>query len=320
MQIEMLKVFCDVARLKSFSLAAAENEMSQSGASTIVLLLERRLGVKLISRAPRPLRLTPLGQIYYDGCKKLFQQYQDLEASIRKAEAEIEATIRVAAIYSVGLGDMGQLLERFRALQPKVKVAIEYLHPDRVYEQVMGENVDFGLVSFPHSTRDLLAIPWREEEMVVTCPPDHPLARSGGVRPSQLTGENYVAFDYELLIRRRMDRFLRRHGAAVMVTHEFDNIESIKQAIEEGAGLALLPEPTVRREAEAGTLAALPLVGCRMVRPLGIIKHRHHQLSRTALRFIELLRKGNGDETAKPARSGKRKRSGRRQVAHANRD
>jgi DNA-binding transcriptional LysR family regulator len=319
MQIEALKVFCDVVRSRSFSLAAGENGLSQSGVSQIISLLEKRLEVKLISRAPRPLQLTPLGQIYYDGCRELVRRYQELEESIRHAEAEIEATIRVAAIYSVGLGDMGQLVDRFAAQQPKVKVHIEYLHPDRVLEQVLGDHADFGLMSFPRSTRELLAIPWREEEMVVTCAPGHPLARMQVVEPAQLTGERYVGFDQGLVIRGRVDRFLRRHGAAVVVTHEFDNIENIKKAIEVGAGLALLPEPTVRREVEAGTLAAVPLLGCRLVRPLGIIKRRHHALSRTALRFLELLRTGNGGESAKPVASANGRRRGRKHAGRVGR-
>jgi DNA-binding transcriptional LysR family regulator len=75
----------------------------------------------------------------------------------------------------------------------------------------------------------------------------------------------------------------------VEVVHEFDNIENIKKAIEISAGVALLPAPTLRREVEAGTLVALPLCGCRLVRPLGIIHRRHHKLSATALRFLDLL-------------------------------
>src|SRR5215467_3270162 len=106
MQLESLKVFCDIARCRSFSQAAVENGLSQSAASQIVLQLEKRLGAQLISRSPRPLQLTPLGRTYYDGCKQIVEQYLELEASIRSAQAEVETTVRVAAIYSVGLGDM----------------------------------------------------------------------------------------------------------------------------------------------------------------------------------------------------------------------
>jgi len=290
MQFEALKVFCDVARQRSFSQAALANDLTQSAVSQIVQHLEQRLGVQLVDRGTRPLQLTGLGKVYYDGCKRLVEQYEELEATIRQAQHELAGTVEVAAIYSVGLGDMGQLIERFQAHQPRARVRIDYLHPDRVYERVLEGIADFGLVSFPRTGRQLVILPWREEEMVLACPPEHRLARNLAFRPAELNGEKYVGFDKGLVIRREVDRFLREQGVAVEVTLEFDNIENIKKAVEIGAGVALLPEPTLRREVEAGTLVALPLHECRLVRPLGSIQRRHHRLSPSATRFIELLR------------------------------
>lgn len=304
MQFESLKVFCDVARHRSFSKAALANNLSQSAASQIVLQIERRMGVQLINRSTRPLRLTPLGKAYYEGCKGLVEQYLDLEASIRNAQAQMAAIVQVAAIYSVGLGDMGHYVEQFVAQYPNAKVHMEYLHPDRVYEKVLEGAVDFGLVSFPRKSRELTALAWREENMVVTCSPAHPLARHKAVKPAQLTTEKFIAFDKGLMIRRELDRFLREQRVAVEVALEFDNIENIKKAIEVSAGVALLPEPTLRREIQAGTLVAVPLAGCRLVRPLGIIHRRHHKLSSTALRFIELLRQQDKHETSNHAELG----------------
>jgi DNA-binding transcriptional LysR family regulator len=298
MQFESLKVFCDVARCRSFSRAALANGLTQSAASQIVLQLEKRLDVQLVNRSTRPLRLTPLGQAYYDGCKGLVEQYLELEASIRDAQAELAARVQVAAIYSVGLGDMGQCVERFVARRPNVEVRVEYLHPDRVYEKVRDGTADFGLVSFPRKARDLAVLPWRQEEMVLTCAPGHRLAGLASVTPAQLAGEKYIGFDRGLVIRREVDRCLRRHGVRVDVALEFDNIENIKKAIEISVGVALLPEPTVRKEVRLGSLVALPLSGWRMARPLGIIHRRVHPLSHTAKRFIDLLRspQGAGDD------------------------
>jgi DNA-binding transcriptional LysR family regulator len=293
MQIESLKVFCDVARLRSFSQAAAQAQpkpMTQSAASQVVSQLETRLGVQLIDRSTRPLQLTPLGQTYYEGCRALLEQYTELEASIRTAQAQLAGVVNVAAIYSVGLSDMGEYVEQFKAEHPEVTVHLEYLHPDRVYEKVRDGSADLGLVSFPRRSPKLVALPWREEEMVLACSPVHPLAPCPVVRPGQLAGLKFIHFDRGLIVRREVDRFLREHGAAVEVQLEFDNIETIKKAVELGAGVALLPEPTIRREVEDGTLLARPLCGCRLVRPLGIIHRRHHKLSATATRFTELLR------------------------------
>src|SRR5437867_3271546 len=106
MQMEALQVSCDVARYRSFSQAAAANLVSQSAVSQTVLQLEERLGVQLVDRTTRPPELTPLGRAYFEGCRRLLEQYRELEASIRDSHAELAATVVVAAIYSVGLGDM----------------------------------------------------------------------------------------------------------------------------------------------------------------------------------------------------------------------
>src|SRR5262245_7782950 len=194
MQVEALKVFCDIVRCRSFSQAARENNRTQSAASQIVRELEERLDAQLIDRSTRPLQLTPIGQTYYEGVKGLVEQYLELEATIRQAQAEVAATVQVAAIYSVGLSDMGQLVERFRTANPGVRVQLEYLHPDRVYEKIHDGTADLGLVSWPRKARELTALPWREEEMVLTCGPNHPLARLRSVRPGQLAGQKYIGF------------------------------------------------------------------------------------------------------------------------------
>jgi len=233
---------------------------------------------------------TKLGQVYYKGCERVIQAFDELEASVRQADAQLPVRISMAAIYSVGLGDMGQYVECFRAMQPNVEIHIDYLHPDRVYERVLAGTADFGLVSFPRTARGLATLPWREEEMVLACPPSHLLAQAKNVKPAQLQELDYVAFDKDLVIRREVDRFWREQGVSPRVTLEFDNIENIKKAVEVSAGVALLPEPTLRREVAAGTLVAVPLAGVRFVRPLGIIHRRHSKLSATALRFIDILR------------------------------
>jgi DNA-binding transcriptional LysR family regulator len=288
MQFEWLEVFCEVVRQRSFSQAAQVHNLTQSAASQIVSQLEKRLAVQLIDRSTRPLQPTPLGKAYFEGCKVLLGQYTQLEASLRAAQDEVGGSLQVAAIYSVGLGDMDQTMQRFQTEQPNVKVQLEYLHPRRVYERVLDGTADLGLVSFPRKSSKLTHVPWREEAMVVAAAPDHLLTRQAAVRAADLDGVKYIHFDKDLQIRREVDRFLRDQGAHVEVVLEFDNIENIKKAIEIGAGVALLPEPTLRREMHGGSLVGLPLAGERLTRPLGII-HRRQPPSSAARRFIDLL-------------------------------
>jgi len=288
MQFEALKVFCDIARFRSFSQAAAANDLTQPAASQIVNQLEKRLGVRLVDRSTRPLQLTPEGQTYYEGCRTLVEQYLEIESVVRRKEPEILTTVQVAAIYSVGLRDMNQYTERFNENAAE-RVQIEYTHPDRVYERVQAGAADVGLISFPKKSRDLTVIPWREEEMVITCAPGHHLAHNGPVKLKQLANEPFVGFERGLTIRRQIDRFLKDHGVALDVAMEFDNIENIKHAVEV-SGVTLLPLPTVQREIAAGNLAAVRLADARMVRPLAIIHRRSPRPTPAAQRFIDLLR------------------------------
>ena len=153
----------------------------------------------------------------------------------------------------------------------------------------MDGTADLGLVSFPKKTPHLAAVAWREEEMVLACSPKHPLASRFAVPPSELNDISYVHFDKNLIVRRRVDRFFRSQKVTVQVAAEFDNIENIKQAVSINAGVALLPEPTIRAEVKARTLVGVPLFGCPFTRPLAIIHRRGQRQSAATKRFMELL-------------------------------
>ena len=153
-----------------------ENGISQSGASQVVHQLERRLGVKLIDRSKRPFVLTPEGETYYEGCRKLVQRYDALEDQVRTLHEEVSGRVRVVSIYSVGLHHMSRYLQEFLSQYPKANVRLEYQHPHRVYEAVEKDHADLGLVSYPRSSRTIEAIGWREETMVLVCA-THRLAR-----------------------------------------------------------------------------------------------------------------------------------------------
>ena len=159
MQLESLKVFCDVVRQRSFSSGARLNHLTQSAASQIVSQIERRLGVELIDRSTRPLQPTPQGRLYFEGCAHIVEKYAELEASVCKEPCELNATVHVAAIYSVGLGDMGKLVERFRKHHPHAHIKIDYCHPRQVYERVLDGTADFGLVSFPKARASCTRFP-----------------------------------------------------------------------------------------------------------------------------------------------------------------
>ena len=290
MNIKSLKIFCDIVARRSFSRAAEDNGISQSGASQVVGQLENRLGVQLIERSKRPLVPTREGQVFFEGCRKIVDRYDALEDEVRSLHEQVAGRVRVAAIYSVGLHHMSRYLQEFMSQHPKANVRLEYLHPERVLESVEHGEADIGVVSYPRSTRTVHAEPWREEPMVLVCAPGNAFARRETIQLAALEGQAMVSFDPNLVIRHEIDRVLAARGVEPNVVMEFDNIETIKRAIEIDAGVALLPEPTVLREVAAGTLASVRIGDEELVRPLGIIHARGKPLAPTVRRFIELLR------------------------------
>jgi DNA-binding transcriptional LysR family regulator len=290
LNLKSLKIFCDIVSRRSFSKAAADNGVSQSSASQVVGQLEAHLGVRLIDRSTRPLSTTPEGRSFYDGSRKIIAAYDALEDQVRTLHEEVAGRVRVAAIYSVGLHHMSRYVQEFMSRHPKANVRLEYLHPDRVLESVEQGQADVGIVSYPRSTRTIEAEPWREEPIVLVCAPGNPFAGRVEVSLGELHGQRLVAFDSDLVIRHELDRALAAGGAEPVVVMEFDNIETIKRAVEIDAGVALLPEQTVGRELAAGTLSMVRLSGEDLVRPLGIIHARGKPLAPTVQRFVELLR------------------------------
>lgn len=292
MNIETLRIFCDVVQHQSFSRGAAANEVSQSAATQSVHRMEKHFGVQLVDRSKRPFVLTPEGQACYEGFREVLELYDAVEARVRSLRKEITGMVRVAAIYSVGLHDMSRCMQDFMRRYPKAKVQLEYLRPNKVYDAVLNSEVDLGIVSYPAASPELSVIPLRFERMVLVCHPEHHLASRKAVTAEHLQDEDFVTFDRDLSIRKEIDRYLRQRSVSVRVVMEFDNIETIKQAVQIGAGISILPEPTVQLDTESGRLAAVRLIAPQLQRPVGIIYRQRKVFTPTATRFIELLQEG----------------------------
>jgi DNA-binding transcriptional LysR family regulator len=296
MNIETLRIFCDVVQHQSFSRGAAANSVSQSAATQCVHRMEQHFGGPLIDRSKRPFVLTAEGQVCYEGFREVLEAYDVVEARVHSLRKEITGLVRVAAIYSVGLFDLGRTMRDFMRTYPKAKVRLEYLRPNKVTDAVLNSEVDLGIISYPTASPEITIVPLRSERMVLVCHPEHPLTQHDTVTVEHLGDQDFVAFDRDLSIRKEVDRCLRQRSVSVRVIMEFDNIETIKQALEIGAGVSILPEPTVRREVETGTLKAIPLIAPVLKRPIGIIHRQRKVFTPTATKFMEMLLESQGTE------------------------
>jgi LysR family transcriptional regulator, transcriptional activator of the cysJI operon len=283
------KLFRDVAHARSLSRAAAINGISQSAATQHIQELEKRLGVQLLDRSTRPLGLTPGGKLYAELCRDVLRREEDFAAALDEIKAEAEGTVRVASIYSIGLSEMSRLRDEFARVCPGAELRIEYLRPDKVYEAVLEGHADLGFISYPEHRRDLTVIPWREERMTVAVYPSHPFSVFEILMPADLDGQDFIAFDEEVIIRRELDKFFRDHDVKISIVMQFDNIQSIKEAVVLGSGISILPERTMQTEVEQNRLVSIPLHAPELVRPTGIIHRKKKKLTRAGREFLGLV-------------------------------
>ncbi len=289
MNIDSLRIFCDVVQYQSFSRGAAINNISQSAATQSVHRLERHFSVQLVDRTKRPFVLTPEGQACYEGFREVLELFDSVESRVRSLREEISGMVRVAAIYSIGLHDMRQCMQDFMRRYPKAKVRLEFLRPNKVLDAVHNAEADLGIVSYPAQSPDLNVIPLRSEKMVLVCHPKHKLAKEAAITAEHLQGEEFIGFDRDLSIRKEIDRYLRQRSVTIRMMMEFDNIETIKQAIQIGAGVSILPEPTIRDETRQKTLTSVRLIAPELLRPVGIVHRQRRVFTPTAAKFVEML-------------------------------
>lgn len=291
MNFQMLRVFCSIVERQSFSRGAAENNMTQSAATQCVQRFEEEFGTMLLDRRKRPFVLTAQGKMCHQAFRRILDIYDTLNGELRSSPNDITGNVYVAAIYSVGLHGLGNSMHEFMKCCPRATVRLEYLRPADVYEAVKNGMVDLGIVSYPVAQPGLSVVLLRSERMVVACHPDHPLAKHHSVSVHMLQGENLIGFDRGLPIRKDIDRCLRRQSVSVQVVMEFDNIETIKHAVEIGGGISIVPEPTVCKESRSGNLAIVRLSDCELRRPIGLIYLDRKIFTPVMSKFVELLEK-----------------------------
>lgn len=289
MQIETLKVFCDVIETQSFSKAASLNYISQSAVSQQIRALEEKYGRRLIERGKRSLVPTQAGQALFEGARDILERFRSMENHLQVLSNSIAGDLRVATVYSVGLHELPPYLKDFLRRYPAARIHLEYSRANRIYDDVASGSVDLGIVAYPVKRSGLEVLPFREDRLVVICAPEHRLAGQAEIRVESLDRERFIAFEKDVPTRRAVDRILRAHSATAEVVMEFDNIETIKRAVEIDAGISVVPQVTVSSEMKTGTLCAIPFSGKGYSRQLGILLRRGRARTQVMDRFLALL-------------------------------
>jgi DNA-binding transcriptional LysR family regulator len=290
MQIASLKVFCDLAETESFTKAATVNKITQSAVSQQISSLERIFKSLLIERSKKKFRLTREGAVLYEYSKQIISTYDALHSKLQEIKDIISGTIRVATIYSIGLHDLPPYLKKFLKAYPTVNVHVEYRRANQVYEDVLGNVVDLGLVAYPVRDNKLEIFPLRKDMLVLISHPQHALAKHKNVKMRNLAGHKFIGFQPDIPTRKALDKILKENNVEVQHVMEFDNIETVKRAVEIDAGVAIVPQSTVVQEVAKQTLAQISLDDGDFFRTLAAIYKKNKVLSPAMKQFLSILK------------------------------
>ncbi len=294
MQIENFKIFADLVETKSFSKAAKLNGITQSAVSQQARSMERNFKTLMIDRSQKQFNLTREGQRIYDAAKEILHVYEKLLSELQEMKKVISGTIRISTIYSIGLHELPPYIKKFLHDYPSVNVRIEYRRSNLVYEDILHNSVDFGLVAFPQKLRQIETIPFRNDRLVLITHPNHPLAKSTEVDLKTLAGHKFIGFDPDIPTRKAVDQIFRDNKLEITPVMEFDNIETVKRAVEIDHGIAIVPHATVVQEVKQGTLSAVPFKGKEFTRPLAILHRKGRVLTPAMKKVIETLAAAEG--------------------------
>jgi len=291
MHIDTLKIFCDLADLRSFSRTAEKHLLSQSAVSQQLAQLELAHKCQLINRKKRPIELTKEGQLLYQASKDILDRYEQLKTELNALSNSSSSRVNVAAIFSIGMHTLPDYVKKFMVSYPNVNVHIEYFSASRIYELVLSGNVDIGLVAVPKRDKRLDVYDFEDEPLVLVCSPKHPFSYESQIDIHRLQFEKFIAFDKGVPTRAWIDSILERYNVAIRPVMEFDNIETVKRAVEINSGISILPQTAILQELGSGTIKAITFSNEKFIRTTGIILRKGKIIGQAGRYFIELLRK-----------------------------
>jgi LysR family transcriptional regulator, transcriptional activator of the cysJI operon len=291
MNFDHLKIFCDLVSTGSFSKAAKLNGLTQSAVSQQLKIVEKKLGAIAVDRSAKQFRLTEEGIKLHQFAIEEIQRYNQLKNEIAHMQKIITGTVNVSTIVSIGFHELPFYVKRFLRQYPHVNVHVEYRRATLVYQDILDEKADIGLVAFANCEhKDLASFPFREDELVVVCHPDHPLSRETEINPHDILKYKLIGFDFDIPTRKGTDEFFRKNfGIELKPILEFDNVEIIKRAVEIDSGIALVPVSTIEAELRQRSLVGIKLRDHRIIRPLSVICRKDRLQSPSIERFLDVL-------------------------------
>ncbi len=289
MHIENFKTFSDLVDTESFSRSAKLNGVTQSAVSQQLRAMEKHFDILIVDRSQKQFRLTREGQKLYEAGKEILYLYEKLNSELQEMRKIISGNVHISTIYSIGLHELPPYIKTFLQTFPAVNVRVEYRRANNVYEDVLHNSTDLGIVAYPQNNKQLEIIPFAEDKMVLVVNPQHPMAELKEINLKDLASEKIIGFEADIPTRKATDSAFRALNIDNMPVMEFDNVETVKRAVEIDAGVAILPYATVANEKTQGLLRVINIKGDPIKRPLALLHRKGRVLTPALSKFIDLM-------------------------------
>jgi DNA-binding transcriptional LysR family regulator len=289
MNITQLRLFRDIARELSFIKVAQQNHITQPAVSVHIKKLEHELGKELFNRTPHNVQLTPEGHLILPDVKEILRLCDSLKIRSSYSQGVLEGNIRIATVHSIGMYEMGEFLSSFMKAFPKVHIHLEYRRFDDIYDLLLKEKIDLGVVAFPEKRTKIETIPYSEDELMLVVAKEHHLSSKKSVRLEQIDQEPFIAFDEGIPTREATDLIFRERGISVDLRMTNDNIYTIIKAVEANIGVSILPANSVNEEVHLGKVNRLKIRNATLRRPLALLKLKKNRFSKPLEVFVDRL-------------------------------
>ncbi|WP_339486061.1 LysR family transcriptional regulator [Pseudomonas sp. EL_65y_Pfl2_R95] len=284
--LRQLQVFVAVAQQESVSRAAESLALSQSATSTSVTELERQTDCQLFDRAGKRLTLNALGHQLLPQAVALIDQTKEIERLL--AGKSGFGTLNVGATLTVGNYLATLLIGNFMQLHPECRVKLQVHNTAHVVQQVAHYELDLGLIEGDCQHPDIEVQPWVEDELVVFCAPQHPLAQSKIASVDELSREAWILREQGSGTRLTFDQAMRHHPNPLNIRLELEHTEAIKRAVESGLGIGCISRLALRDAFRRGSLVAVETPDLDLRRQFYFIWHQQKYQTAAMRAFLEL--------------------------------
>ncbi|SFR48997.1 DNA-binding transcriptional regulator, LysR family [Marinobacter daqiaonensis] len=284
-----LEVFLAAARFQNITRAAESLAMSQSAASSALKELENQFDIQLFDRVGKRLQLNELGRLYRPKVESVLAQAGELEQALSK-HTEVGA-LKVGATLTIGNYLAVGVMAEYMNTPARPKVSLEVANTSAIARRVMDYELDIGLIEGELQSPDLEVIPWRHDELVIFCSPEHPLAGKDGLTDEDLKSATWIAREPGSGTRQTFERAMHGLLPDLNILLELEHTEAIKRAVQANLGIGCLSRMCLSDAFKRGDLVPLRAAAHRRFdRQFYFILHKQKYRSAGIDRWMELCR------------------------------